>query len=228
MKLTVLSNERSSGFRAFLGARTTMPGFIKTEMEDRLAIVTVNRPDALNALNSTVLRELSMAIEHLSMAADVGAIILTGAGDRAFVAGADIKEMANLSGLEMQRFSEMGRRLGDTMASCNKPIIAAINGVALGRGCDRSSEGVPPGGGGHAALRRVGLRDGGVRDRGLDPRQGGRDARLHRETEAGVDGRLISTIRTPLASRSRPAPGLPQTRSSGTRACRRVHSGCGR
>jgi len=113
-----------------------MPGFIKTEMEDRLAIITVNRPDALNALNSPVLRELSMAIEHLSMAADVGAIILTGAGDRAFVAGADIKEMANLSGLEMQRFSEMGRRLGDAMASCNKPIIAAINGFALGGGCE--------------------------------------------------------------------------------------------
>jgi len=113
-----------------------MPGFVKMEMEDRLAIVTVNRPDALNALNSNVLRELSMAIEHLSMAADVGAIILTGAGDRAFVAGADIKEMANLSGLEMQRFSEMGRRLGDAMASCNKPIIAAINGFALGGGCE--------------------------------------------------------------------------------------------
>src|SRR5437667_5813887 len=66
---------------------TVMPGFIKTEMEDRLAIVTVNRPDALNALNSTVLRELSMAIEHLSMAADVGAIILTGGGGQGFVAG---------------------------------------------------------------------------------------------------------------------------------------------
>ena len=56
-----------------------MPGFVKMEMEDRLAIVTVNRPDALNALNSTVLRELSMAIEHLSMAADVGAIDIEGA-----------------------------------------------------------------------------------------------------------------------------------------------------
>src|SRR5438128_7900549 len=113
-----------------------MPGFVKMEMDDRLAIVTINRPDALNALNAAVLRELSMAIEHLSMAQDVGAIILTGVGDRAFVAGADIKEMANLSGLEMQRFSEMGRRLGDAMASCNKPIIAAINGFALGGGCE--------------------------------------------------------------------------------------------
>src|SRR3989442_2269295 len=113
-----------------------MPGFVKMEMDDRLAIVTINRPDALNALNAAVLRELSMAIEHLSMAQDVGAIILTGAGDRAFVAGADIKEMANLTALEMQRFSEMGRRLGDTMAACNKPIIAAINGFALGGGCE--------------------------------------------------------------------------------------------
>src|SRR2546430_7830339 len=113
-----------------------MPGFIKMEMEDRLAIVTVNRPDALNALNSTVLRELSMAIEHLSMAADVGAIILTGAGDRAFVAGADIKEMVGLSALEMRSFSEAGRRLGDAMGSCNKPILAAINGYALGGGCE--------------------------------------------------------------------------------------------
>ena len=51
-----------------------MPGFVKTEMEDRLAVVTINRPDALNALNATVLRELSMTFEHLSMAADVGAI----------------------------------------------------------------------------------------------------------------------------------------------------------
>jgi enoyl-CoA hydratase len=105
-------------------------------MEDRLAIVTINRPDALNALNSVVLRELSMAIEHLSMAADVGAIVITGAGDRAFVAGADIKEMVGLSALEMRSFSETGRRLGDALAACNKPIIAAINGYALGGGCE--------------------------------------------------------------------------------------------
>ena len=113
-----------------------MPDLVKVEMEDRLAVVTINRPEALNALNSTVLRELTMAIEHVSMAQDVGAIILTGAGDKAFVAGADIREMANLSGLEMRAFSEMGRRLGDAMAACNKPIIAAINGYALGGGCE--------------------------------------------------------------------------------------------
>ncbi len=113
-----------------------MPGFVRVEMEDRLAIVTIDRPDALNALNASVLRELSMAVEHLSMAQAVGAIILTGAGDKAFVAGADIKEMVGLSALEMRAFSEMGRRLGDAMAGCNKPIIAAVNGYALGGGCE--------------------------------------------------------------------------------------------
>src|SRR3989440_3066839 len=74
------------------GPEDSMSGFVRVEMEDRLAIVTIDRPDALNALNSAVLRELSMTIEHLSMAADVGAIILTGAGDRAFVAGGGNKE----------------------------------------------------------------------------------------------------------------------------------------
>jgi enoyl-CoA hydratase len=113
-----------------------MPDSVQVTMEDRLAILTVNRPEALNALNTRMLRELSMAVEHLSMAADVGAIILTGAGDRAFVAGADIKEMAGLSALDMRAFSEAGRRLGDAMAACNKPILAAINGHALGGGCE--------------------------------------------------------------------------------------------
>ncbi|OGS49421.1 MAG: crotonase [Euryarchaeota archaeon RBG_16_68_13] len=105
-------------------------------MEDRIAIVTVNRPEALNALNSKVLQELVMTFEHLAGAHDVRAIILTGAGEKAFVAGADIKEMSKLTGLEMQKFSEMGRRLGDLMGGCSKPIIAAINGYALGGGCE--------------------------------------------------------------------------------------------
>jgi enoyl-CoA hydratase len=113
-----------------------MPGSVKVEMSERLAIVTVDRPEALNALNGAVLKELTMAFEHLSMAADVGAIILTGSGDKAFVAGADIKEMARLTGVEMQRFSEAGRRLGDVLAACPKPVIAAINGFALGGGCE--------------------------------------------------------------------------------------------
>lgn len=113
-----------------------MADVIKVEMSERLATITLNRPEALNALNAKMLSELTMAFEHLSMAADVGAIILTGAGDKAFAAGADIKDMAGLNGMEMQRFSEKGRRLGDVMATCSKPVIAAINGYALGGGCE--------------------------------------------------------------------------------------------
>lgn len=113
-----------------------MPGFILVEVQDRLAIVTINRPEVRNALNSQVVQELTATFERLAGRSDVGAIVLTGAGDKAFVAGADIKEMVVKSGLEMQAFSELGRRLGDAMEGCPKPIIAAINGFALGGGCE--------------------------------------------------------------------------------------------
>ncbi len=113
-----------------------MPDFIRVDVQDRLAIVTINRPEVRNALNSDVVRELTAAFERLARDPQVGAIILTGAGDKAFVAGADIKEMVGKSGLEMQAFSELGRRLGDAMERCPKPILAAINGYALGGGCE--------------------------------------------------------------------------------------------
>ncbi len=128
--------EPSSPPGPFPSRGTLVADTVKVEMMDRLAIVTINRPEALNALSSKVVMELTMVFEHLAGAQDVGAIILTGAGDKAFVAGADIKEMVSKTGLEMQRFSELGRRLGDVMAGCNKPIIAAINGYALGGGCE--------------------------------------------------------------------------------------------
>ena len=113
-----------------------MPESVHVEVHDRLAVVTIDRPNTLNALDTRVVRELSMAIEHLAGAHDIGAIILTGAGDKAFVAGADIREMAGKTALEMEEFSRAGRRLGDLMAACPKPIIAAINGYALGGGCE--------------------------------------------------------------------------------------------
>ncbi len=113
-----------------------MPGFILVDVQDRLAIVTVNRPEVRNALNSEVVAELAATFERLAADPAVGAIILTGAGDKAFVAGADIKEMVKTTGLEMQAFSELGRRLGDAMENCPKPILAAINGYALGGGCE--------------------------------------------------------------------------------------------
>ncbi len=113
-----------------------MASYVNVETRDRLAIVTINRREALNALNLQVVHELTSVFEHLAGAQDVGAIILTGGGDNAFVAGADIKEMVAKTGLEMEAFSEKGRRLGDVMEACPKPIIAAINGYALGGGCE--------------------------------------------------------------------------------------------
>ena len=113
-----------------------MPGFVTIDVQDRLATVTIDRPEVRNALNSEVVRELVATFERLARDPAVGAIILTGAGDKAFVAGADIKEMMGKSGLEMQAFSDLGRRLGEAMEGCPKPIIAAINGYALGGGCE--------------------------------------------------------------------------------------------
>ena len=113
-----------------------MPSFILVDLQDRLATVTINRPEVRNALNSEVILELAETFERLAGDARVGAIILTGAGDRAFVAGADIKEMVGKSGLEMQAFSELGRRLCDAIEGCPKPVLAAINGYALGGGCE--------------------------------------------------------------------------------------------
>ncbi len=113
-----------------------MPEFIRVETGERIATVTVNRPEVRNALNVVVIRELTEAFEGLAASEDVGVIIVTGAGDRAFVAGADIKEMVRLSALEMVAFSESGRRLGDAIEACPKPVIAAINGFALGGGCE--------------------------------------------------------------------------------------------
>jgi enoyl-CoA hydratase len=113
-----------------------MPEFLQVETQDRIAIVTINRPEVRNALNSRVVQELTEAFRRLAGSADVGAIVLTGAGDKAFVAGADIREMVGKTGLEMQAFSELGRRLGEAMENCPKPIIAAINGFALGGGCE--------------------------------------------------------------------------------------------
>ncbi len=113
-----------------------MPAFVIVDVQDRLALVTINRPEVRNALNSEVVKELIATFERLARDPAVGAVVLTGAGDKAFVAGADIKEMVGKTGLEMQGFSDLGRRLGEAMEGCPKPIIAAINGYALGGGCE--------------------------------------------------------------------------------------------
>ncbi len=110
-------------------------GFVRIEAADRIAVVTVDRPP-VNALNSDLIRELTRTFESLGRRKDVGAIILTGAGNKAFVAGADIAEMAGKSGLEMRAFSELGGRLARAIERAPQPVIAAINGYALGGGCE--------------------------------------------------------------------------------------------
>ncbi len=109
---------------------------IKISVEGPLAIVTINREDKLNALSSEVIGELTQAAAALEVSHDVRVVALTGAGSKAFVAGADISEMVDLSPVQAQAFSEMGGTLGTAIETSQKPWIAAVNGFALGGGCE--------------------------------------------------------------------------------------------
>jgi enoyl-CoA hydratase len=107
--------------------------------KDLIATVTINRPSKLNALNAQVLSDLTRAFQALEAAPPeqrVRVAILTGAGEKAFVAGADIAEMAGLSAARGYAFSAAGHRLGRLMEDVSFPIIAAVNGFALGGGCE--------------------------------------------------------------------------------------------
>lgn len=96
--------------------------------------ITINRPSALNALNRAVVRELTSAVEDLEPAVRV--VVLTGAGPKAFVAGADIQEMAQLSPAEAAAFSRAGHALGERLEQLDAVVIAEVNGYALGGGCE--------------------------------------------------------------------------------------------
>ncbi len=106
------------------------------QVEDGIAIITVNRPQSLNALNSRTLDELCTAAWQAGQDPAVGAVILTGAGDKAFVAGADIKEMIEFSPMDMKEFCLRGQASLATLEELNKPVICAINGFALGGGLE--------------------------------------------------------------------------------------------
>jgi enoyl-CoA hydratase len=106
------------------------------ETVDNVATLTVNRPRSLNSLNSEVLGELECALYGLDLDAGVRAVVLTGAGDRAFVAGADIKEMAGMSACQGHAFARKGQQVMMLMNRLKKPVIAAVNGYALGGGLE--------------------------------------------------------------------------------------------
>lgn len=104
-------------------------------VQDRVATVTVSRPDKLNALNAALIGELGQAIDEVQARDDVAALILTGAG-RAFVAGADIGELANVSSLDGRRLARRGQEIFRRFEISRKPTVAAVNGFALGGGCE--------------------------------------------------------------------------------------------
>jgi enoyl-CoA hydratase len=101
-----------------------------------LSILTINREAQRNALSRKVLHELHAAARELEAAADVRVVALTGAGDKAFVAGADISEMRELSPIDAQKFAELGGHIGAAIEGSSKPWIAAVNGFAFGGGCE--------------------------------------------------------------------------------------------
>ncbi len=109
---------------------------VHVEWDAELAVVTIDRQEKLNALNADVMAELGEVFASLGADAAVRAVILTGAGGRAFVAGADIAELARLDSLAAMRLSREGQRVFGTIERCPKPVIAAVGGYALGGGCE--------------------------------------------------------------------------------------------
>lgn len=147
---------------------------LRVEWDGELAVVTIDRQEKLNALNAEVMAELGVVFDSLGPDGAVRAVILTGAGGRAFVAGADITELARMESLEAVRVSREGQRVFRTIERCPKPVIAAIGGYALGGGCELALAchmriastsarfglpevglGIIPGYGGTVRLRRV-------------------------------------------------------------------------
>ena len=105
-------------------------------IKDRIATITINRPDKLNALNAQCKKELSTAFNGLKSSADVDVVILTGSGEKAFIAGTDIGELTALNAKTGKDFADGGQAIFDQIQHLGKPVIAAINGYALGGGCE--------------------------------------------------------------------------------------------
>lgn len=108
-----------------------------TDLQDGTLVVTINRPDKLNALNKDVIEELGKVIAEVYSNNDIKTAILTGAGEKAFVAGADISEFTSLDAAGGEALAKKGQEnVFDKIENCPKPIIAAVNGFALGGGCE--------------------------------------------------------------------------------------------
>ncbi len=109
---------------------------ILLEKNDLVSIITINRPEKLNALNQQTLEELEEAFDSIAKDKTVRAIVITGAGEKAFVAGADIAQIAEMDGAAGQQFAKYGQAVFNKIENFKKPVIAAVNGFALGGGCE--------------------------------------------------------------------------------------------
>jgi len=110
--------------------------YIQLENTEGVTTLTINRREAMNSLNSAVLAELECALYELDLDAAVKVVVITGAGEKAFVAGADIKEMSEMSSFEGHTFGRTGQRVMLFIEKMKKPVIAAVNGFALGGGLE--------------------------------------------------------------------------------------------
>src|SRR3990172_4994158 len=106
------------------------------ERDGAVAVLTINRPQVLNALNAPTLDQLRLAVLDFTLDASVRAVVITGAGDKAFVAGADVRELAVQRPIEGKEHALRGQHVFDLIENMGKPVIAAVNGFALGGGCE--------------------------------------------------------------------------------------------
>lgn len=111
---------------------------IQLEVENKIAIIRLNRPDKLNALNKTMFDDLSSAVDQIKESNTIGAVIITGNGEKAFAAGADIAELNKCDQTTGEDFSNYGSVVMTKIENLNIPVIAAVNGFALGGGCELS------------------------------------------------------------------------------------------
>jgi enoyl-CoA hydratase len=109
---------------------------LRLDLADGLATITINRPDKLNALNADVFRELAAAITRIETDESIRGVLVTGAGPKAFVAGADIGELSAQGPIDGKARAQLGQEVFRRLEQCGKPVVAAVNGFALGGGCE--------------------------------------------------------------------------------------------
>lgn len=109
---------------------------LKLSLDNHILTLAIDRPDSMNALNNQTIEEIREAVGEAVLDDDVKGMIITGAGDKAFVAGADIKEIKELNEVNSRKFAENGQEVFGLIENCEKPVIAAVNGYALGGGCE--------------------------------------------------------------------------------------------